>query len=432
MMPKTRRLLPGATAEIGSQRISTLLALVVLMAMGVAPHADALGGQPEKGGGAIASRGPGARSDDLLLTENPFAGGRIFFDKHCIKCHSIQNIGGDTGPDLGDISLGGFSDITSELWNHFPRMNEAFRNEDLVWPELDSTETKELITFLYYLNFFDQASNPEMGKRLFHEKNCNRCHSVGGKGGDIGPKLDKFQNNYALASITAALWNSGPKMIATMVEEKVPRPLFQKRDVVDILAFIRNDGLSDRTEKLYLPPANPVAGKELFNRKGCVRCHAIRGKGGKIGPDLAARNLKGSLTAILSEMWNHGANMWPLMKTKGIKFPNFTPRQMSDLISYIYFLDFDDLQGNDRRGKEVFSEKKCKTCHIPGKPGEETIGPDLAQAGLESPFDIVSAMWNHAPSIEERMAEENIRWPLLEWDEMRDMIAYILVINGGQ
>ena len=45
-----------------------------------------------------------------------------FTQKLCIRCHSIQGVGGTTGPDLGEIWLGSFMDIASKLWNHFPRM----------------------------------------------------------------------------------------------------------------------------------------------------------------------------------------------------------------------------------------------------------------------------------------------------------------------
>ena len=32
---------------------------------------------------------------------------------------------------------------------------------------------------------------------------------------------------------------------------------------------------------------DPVAGSRVFDANGCVKCHALNGAGGKIGPDLA-------------------------------------------------------------------------------------------------------------------------------------------------
>jgi len=35
------------------------------------------------------------------------------------------------------------------------------------------------------------------------------------------------------------------------------------------------------------PGQDPVAGSRVFDAKGCVKCHALNGSGGKVGPDLA-------------------------------------------------------------------------------------------------------------------------------------------------
>lgn len=381
---------------------------------------------------ASAAHGAGNKpADDEFLPENPEEGSALFTSKLCIRCHSVQGVGGKAGPDLGEVQLGSFSDITAKLWNHFPRMNEAFALERLVWPTFTSAQTQKLVMFLYYLNFLDKAANAEVGEKLFHEKNCVRCHSVGGVGGDVGPELDPYQEDYATPFITAELWNNGPKMMEKMQAEKIQRPAFRERDVIDILAFIRAKGLGEEARRQYLEVGNPVRGKALFKNKGCSYCHSIRGAGGKIGPDLARQPLKGSLSYILSELWNHGSNMWPKMKREGIKFPKFEPQEMADLISYLYFLKFKDVVGTASKGAEVFARQNCKLCHTPKRPGDETIGPNLAEVGLKNSFDVLAAMWNHAPRIEDRMKEEGIRWPLFEKEEMANLLEYILSLNDA-
>jgi cytochrome c2 len=305
-------------------------------------------------------------------------------------------------------------------------MIEAFASERLEWPRLSEEEAQSLVTFLYFLNYLDKAANAEVGERIFSEKNCIRCHSVGGKGGEVGPELDPYQTQYAAPFITASLWNNGPQMLQVMEREKIPRPQFQERDVMDILAFIRTRGLSEETTRQYLPPANPVNGETLFTEKSCIRCHAVRGEGGKIGPDLALRNLKGSLSHMLSVMWNHGSNMWPRMQKERIPFPEFQPGEMSDLLAYLYFLQFQEPPGAAAVGGLVFAEKRCKSCHVPAKSYERAIGPNLAEAGLDSPFKIIAEMWNHAPKIAAKMKEGNIRWPILDKEEMRNLIAFLL------
>jgi cytochrome c2 len=371
-----------------------------------------------------------ADQSGISLPKDPIAGQQLFIEKRCILCHSVQGVGGKTGPDLGEIWLGSFMEITSKLWNHFPRMNEAFRQLDLQRPTLSAEEAQRLITYLYFLNYFDKTASAVMGEKLFREKNCFFCHSVGGKGGKVGPALDPYQGRYAVPFITASLWNKGPKMMQTMLKKHVPRPSFEDKDVMDILAFIREKGRFDNTSRQYVPLGDPTVGEKMFQAKGCTNCHSIHGQGGTLAPDLTTRGLKGGLSHILSEMWNHGSKMWPMMEKERIEFPRFTAREMSDLMTYLYFLEFQDPQGSVTRGKQVFVEKQCAVCHLAAVPGGATIGPDLSKVGLEQSINIVAEMWNHAPGIEERMKQGQIRWPLLDKDEMRDLVQYILSLNA--
>ncbi len=50
---------------------------------------------------------------------------------------------------------------------------------------------------------------------------------------------------------------------------------------------------------------DPAAGSRVFNEKGCVKCHAINGVGGKIGPDLARASRPRSFFDLATAMWNH-------------------------------------------------------------------------------------------------------------------------------
>jgi len=56
-------------------------------------------------------------------TQDPLAGSRVFGTKGCVKCHSINGVGGTVGPDLGRIPRPrSFYDLATGLWNHAPRM----------------------------------------------------------------------------------------------------------------------------------------------------------------------------------------------------------------------------------------------------------------------------------------------------------------------
>lgn len=52
----------------------------------------------------------------------------------------------------------------------------------------------------------------------------------------------------------------------------------------------------------YRLPSHPVEGSRLFISKGCIKCHAIKGEGGTIGPDLGKVSLAGTLLDMAGVM----------------------------------------------------------------------------------------------------------------------------------
>jgi len=217
-------------------------------------------------------------------------------------------------------------------------------------------------------------------------------------------------------------------MAVAMERLKVARPTFQGTDIADLLAYIRSAG--GGTERVYIPPGKPKDGEALFTKKRCVECHSVRGHGGSVGPDLGL-TLKGSLMRIAGSMWNHGPQMWAKMAERGIGVPVLSTQEMSDLISYLYFLQFIDPPGDARRGLVVYKEKRCGTCHALRGVGEK-VGPDLATVEkLDTSLDVITGMWNHAATMEEVMVGANVAWPVLQGGEMADLIAYLLQARGG-
>jgi mono/diheme cytochrome c family protein len=372
--------------------------------------------------------------EHLLLPEYPLEGMYLFTEKQCAQCHAIQGIGGKIGQDLGKLQLRhSFLELARSLWNHFPRMNESLQEENLLWAKFSQDEMRHLITFLYTIKYFDQPGDAALGERIFREKNCFRCHSVGGKGSNISVKLDDYQADISPVYISTELWNKRSIMTQKMKQEKIPQPQFQEHDVIDILAFIRAKGISKKTVRRYLPIANPAVGKELFDSKNCLDCHSIHGEGGTGGPDLASKELKMSLSNILSRFWNHGSAMSKNMSNKGVGFPKFTAEEFSNLAIYLYFIQFEDLPGSVTKGEQLFQLRHCKTCHFPNEENKR-LGPNLANKNLETPLKILTEMWNHAAEIKEAMEEEEIRWPIFEKGEMRHLIAYIqsLAVNEAE
>lgn len=360
-----------------------------------------------------------------LLPGNPLEGSRFFAGKGCLNCHAIQGVGGTSGPDLGRGILNRpLLEIAGVMWNHSPGMEHLFQEKRLPRPLFEPAEMASLLAFLYYLSSLDPPGDPTAGGRLFREKGCETCHAVGGKGGRVGPELDKYSRYASPLYLTTALWNRGKAMAEKMQEMGVPRPTFEGRDIPDLLAYLRSAG--GGTERVYAPPGSARRGHALFTEKRCAECHSVRGHGGNVGPDLGLK-LRGSLMGIAGAMWNHGPHMWAKMAERGIGVPSFTESEMSDVISFLYFFQFVDPPGDAGRGLAVYREKRCGTCHGSVAP------PLVAVVGnLPGPLDIITAMWNHAGKMEMKMAEVNIAWPVLRGGEMADLVAYLLSLRAGK
>ena len=380
------------------------------------------------GWGALAGTSSASHEAlSALLPGNPLEGSRLFIEKGCLRCHALQQVGGATGPDLGRGTLTRpLLEIAGVMWNHLPGMEHVFQRERIVRPTFQSAEMASLIVFLYYLNSLDPTGDATAGARLFRQKGCETCHSLGGKGGIVGPPLDKYGRYTSPLFLTTDLWKRGRTMAGKMREMGMSRPTFEGNDIPDLLAYIRQTG--GALDRLYAPPGSPERGARLFTTRRCVQCHSIRGHGGRVGPDLGLR-LKGSLMRIAGAMWNHGPEMWAEMAKRGIEVPSFSPEEMSDLVSYLYFFQFIDPPADAGRGRAVYTEKRCGTCH--GTPGiAESVAPDLAKVEeLGTPLDVITGMWNHASQMGEMMLAQDIAWPILKGGEMADLIAYLLTVR---
>jgi cytochrome c2 len=133
-------------------------------------------------------------SSSLLLPGNPFEGSRLFSEKGCLGCHSVYGVGGAAGPELGQgILKRPLLDLAGVMWNHSPGMVHLFEvQRRTALPQFQPAEMASLLSFLYYLGSLDPPGDAAAGARLFREKQCETCHSLGASGGKVGPKLDSY------------------------------------------------------------------------------------------------------------------------------------------------------------------------------------------------------------------------------------------------
>lgn len=358
--------------------------------------------------------------------EDPLKGSRLFVSKGCVKCHSIWGIGDTLGPDLAQLSKEqSLLQLAGLLWSHSPKMIEIMQERGVSRPIFTPQEMGDLMGYIYYFNYFDQPGDFIEGERLFLEKGCVRCHSVGEDGDKDKISLDDYGRYISPSFLATGLWNHTPEILSEMRRIGIKQPEFKGQELADLLAYIRGAAINEKGEIIYAEPGSPKGGKDLFTAKKCNVCHAVWGEGGKQGPDLGRRELRLSLTEIAGKIWSHSGHMWEGMKKIGLPFPVFSPKEMADLISYLYFIQFYEEKGDSSEGKKLFREKVCIFCHSLEGEGEN-VGPDLSESkAYFSPIFLASSMWNHAIVMEDMLEEKDLAWPRFSGNEMRDLVSYI-------
>ena len=164
---------------------------------------------------------------------------------------------------------------------------------------------------------------------------------------------------------------------------------------------------------------DPVAGARVFDAKGCVKCHAIHGSGGKVGPDLSRTARPHSFYDLSAAMWNHLPRMSQRMQQLGIPRPKLDAEEAKNLVGFLYTLGYFDRPGDVESGKRLFTAKHCAECHGASGPGPSLSG----LTSFSSPLYAAAAMWNHGPQIADAMKAKGIQRPTCSPNEIPDLIA---------
>jgi mono/diheme cytochrome c family protein len=81
--------------------------------------------------------------------------------------------------------------------------------------------------------------------------------------------------------------------------------------------------------------------------------------------------------------------------------------------------------GDAKTGARIFREKGCAYCHAVNRIGGG-IAPDLGtERPSTGPDQLVTAMWNHAPKMWDRIREERVAYPALTQQQMAHLFAFL-------
>jgi mono/diheme cytochrome c family protein len=216
-------------------------------------------------------------------------GREVFEELGCIGCHKLHGTGGVIGPELEQV---GASRSPEWLLAHFK--NPGAVTPGSAMPAIKAGDDELDALTLYVLSFTSEQMGayyvsaktipgPVAGRRLFEEKGCIGCHSVGGKGGTIGPALDEVAKRHDTQWIVTHFRN--PRAVTP--GSVMPQFDFTEQQIRALTEFLLSLSNPDVVGFLKIPQlTDPIErGKIVFKKYGCAGCHGRDGAGGVPNPN---------------------------------------------------------------------------------------------------------------------------------------------------
>jgi mono/diheme cytochrome c family protein len=356
--------------------------------------------------GAVAAWSALAANDVL---GDAHRGEQLFQTERCVQCHSINGRGGALAPDLGQHIDRDFTPtvMASLMWNHAPQMWPAMRKEGIVKGTLSAESAADLFAYFVSARYFERSGDAARGKQIFDARHCSECHGITTSKAAGAPPVEKWESLADPTVLVQQMWNHGGQMRQAYAQKKLRWSPLTSQELRDMLVYLQ--GLPE-TRALVTAFAFPASesGSALFQSKGCVECHK-----GKLALENRLRNQ--NLTDIAVDMWNHQSSMKQ-------PSPNLSQEEMRQILGYVWTKQYFRGSGDAERGKKVFAEKNCATCHNNPASGAPSLakGPD----GY-SDITMISALWEHGPRMLELMTERKLPWPRFTAPQMADLIAYL-------
>ncbi len=231
-----------------------------------------------------------------------------------------------------------------------------------------------------------------LGRKLFHEYGCIGCHSVGAleredKTRYIGPTLDEIGDKVYPEWITP--WINNPKEFRA--DTKMPRFFLNPEEIKNVASYLWQ--ISQKTSEPVNAPSFEAAvveaGKDRFEKVGCLGCHRIEDKGGQFAPNLTNVGEKVRYDYLVSWIVD------PKKHQPQGRMPNLrlSKEEASEIASYLSALrtkepggehaDFSDPKRAEA-GFNLVARYGCFGCHkIKGMEDRGKIGADLSDEGVK-------------------------------------------------
>lgn len=359
----------------------------------------------------------------MHVATTPIEGSAVFRSKGCANCHGASGAGTASGPSLRQSpSLTTLPRLVTAMWNHAPHMSEAMAAKHQPYPTLSYEETSQLVTYLYISGYADNHGDVRRGEQLFEQRKCSECHRQDSPG-ERAPSLVAISDANDPLSWTQALWNHAPAMQHQMHASGMNWPKFQASDMRDLFAYVQHSRNAGDD-----PPdisGDPDRGWDLFQRKGCIKCHDIMSQSG-IGANFSPeRQLPPTFSEFGAAMLNHVPNMEDALESQKAQFPRFENHDVADIAVFLYSLHYLEPTGSLQVGKSVFAWRGCNQCH--GNNGEGTAsGPALRGRGhAYTAVRLATALWAHGGRMYQSTQKRDQLWPALQDSDIGHLLTFL-------
>jgi len=169
-------------------------------------------------------------------------GQSLFESKGCAACHSGKAA---LTSRLKGMTL---TDIAVAMWEHEPRMPAAPA-------PLSLGDMREIVSYLWAEQFFEDAGSPTAGARVFASKGCAICHNdashnnASHNNATAAPKLTGMDRSFTAAAIVSVLWHHGPQMLDQMKTKGIAWPRFEGSDMANLIAYLNAQNKGQNREK---------------------------------------------------------------------------------------------------------------------------------------------------------------------------------------
>ena len=178
-------------------------------------------------------------------------------------------------------------------------------------------------------------------------------------------------------------------------------------------------------------PGSVTKGEQVLREKGCLQCHALNKTGGQRAPDFAdLGEVVATPTRLAASIWNHSPRMFALYETAGRPIPTLSQNDVSDLFSYFFALHYFEPHGSAARGRSVFVEKKCSTCHSEVL-NAQALDPYFSRwKEMRDPTSWAEQLWNHVGEMDSATSLRGVNWPELSARDVADLMSFLSSLPG--